>query len=81
MTSEESEKFLDFCRFRRIFAILEWQKRGVFSPLYGRIAPRSVRWDTPRFRSLRTSAFWRAEQRTPNALWRTLWDSFLFFGI
>ena len=34
----------------------------VFSPLYGRIAPRSVRADTPRFRSLRASAFWRAEQ-------------------
>ena len=25
-------------------------------------------------RSLRASAFWRAEQRAPNALWRPLWD-------
>ena len=81
MTSEESEKFLDFCRFRRIFAILEWQKRGVFSPLYGRIAPRSVRLNKHKFRSLRASAFRRAEQRPPNALWRTLCNSLSYLQI
>ncbi len=33
------------------------KKRGVFSPLYGRIAPRSVRLDTSKFRSIRRSYF------------------------
>ena len=51
----------------------------VFSPLYGRIAPRSVRLDVRLFRSLRASAFRRAEQRISNALWRPPWD-FLFLG-
>ncbi len=38
----------------------------MFSPQHGRIAPRSVRSDTLTFRSLRASAFQRAEQRELN---------------
>ena len=39
---------------------------------YGRIAPRFVRLDVPECRSLRTFAFWRAEQLYTNrsGIWR-----------
>ncbi len=48
------------------------RKRGVFSPLYGRIAPRSVRLDAHKFKSIRLSSFQRAEQREEmiSPIWR-----------
>ena len=58
---------------------LNGKKRGVFSPQHGRIAPRSVRLDAPRCRSLRASAFRRAEQRAFDSLWRPLQGIFGLF--